>query len=404
MITGILVARLLGPAGRGEFTVAILWPSIIASLGSLGVKEALTFQQAKGSQPASRLAGAAFLLAAVQATLLCALGLVLIPLLTQAQEPGITQISSVYLLVIPANLAAQYSLGLLQGNLEIHRYNLNRLLVSALFALAVLLLWASNHVSVNSLVLSLLMANSIAALVAVLTVLIRFGVRWTLDLHLMRTILDYGLRNHLGSISYQLNQRADQMILAIFVAPQELGWYTVSASVAGIATLASGAFAVVVFPKVAMLEESERFEVTSRYSRYNVTLTLLFAGALLIATPFLIPILYGSDFAPSVLPAEILILSTVFVGIGQAWAGVMRGLGRPLVPAKAELLSLVATVIGLALLLPLYGIIGAAVTSFGAYLIAAVFLYLQLHRSLGVGPGDVLKPISPRLLIQSLLR
>jgi hypothetical protein len=44
--TGVLLARLLGPHDRGEFAAVILWPSILAAVGSLGVPDATTFYTA----------------------------------------------------------------------------------------------------------------------------------------------------------------------------------------------------------------------------------------------------------------------------------------------------------------------------------------------------------------------
>src|SRR5438477_6264996 len=41
VIQGILVARLLGPVGRGQFAAAILWPNLFAAMGGMGVGVAL---------------------------------------------------------------------------------------------------------------------------------------------------------------------------------------------------------------------------------------------------------------------------------------------------------------------------------------------------------------------------
>ena len=38
VLTGIVLARTLGPAGRGELAAVMLWPSILAAVGSLGVR------------------------------------------------------------------------------------------------------------------------------------------------------------------------------------------------------------------------------------------------------------------------------------------------------------------------------------------------------------------------------
>ena len=37
VLTGILLARTLGPGGRGELAALLLWPSMLVLVGSLGV-------------------------------------------------------------------------------------------------------------------------------------------------------------------------------------------------------------------------------------------------------------------------------------------------------------------------------------------------------------------------------
>jgi hypothetical protein len=43
MFGGILSARLLLPQGKGELTAIMLWPSLLAALGSLGIVDAMTY-------------------------------------------------------------------------------------------------------------------------------------------------------------------------------------------------------------------------------------------------------------------------------------------------------------------------------------------------------------------------
>jgi O-antigen/teichoic acid export membrane protein len=119
---------------------------------------------------------------------------------------------------------------------------------------------------------------------------------------------------------------------------------------------------------------------------------------LMLLLPILVPLVYGDAFTPSIVPAEILVVASIAVAVGQAWAGSLRGLGRPSEPAKAEVISLVVTVAGLALLLGPLGIVGAALTSLVAYLMAATFMYLRLRHLLGMGLRDLLWPVSLTML------
>jgi O-antigen/teichoic acid export membrane protein len=393
-ISGILVARLLGPQGRGQYAIAILWPSVILAVGNLGLREAFTYEQARAPELRSILTAHALILGLGQSVLLMALGAVLVPLLTRTQAPEVTQAGLLFLLVIPAILQAQYALGLLQGNLDIPVFNVVRLSVSVVYLLGTLLLWAMSAMSVWNATLALVVANFVTGFMALVTVLTKFGASWRLDRGLTRGLLSYGIRNHAGSLSFMLNQRADQMLMAVLITPVQLGWYTAAVSISAMARLASGAFGTLAFPKVTNKPVEEQRRVTGMYSRLNVTITVVLGVGLMLSIPLLIPLLYGRAYLPSILPAEILTIGAICVGIGQAWASSLRGLGYPLVPAKAEAISLVATVIGLALTLRTLGIVGASLTSLGAYFIASLYMYGELRRVLAVNLRDLLSPVS----------
>ena len=47
VVTGVLLARMLGPDGRGYLAALILWPLVITQLGNLGIPSALTYSIAR---------------------------------------------------------------------------------------------------------------------------------------------------------------------------------------------------------------------------------------------------------------------------------------------------------------------------------------------------------------------
>ncbi len=222
-ISGILIARLLGPVGRGEYAIALLWPSVLVAIGSLGLREALTYELATATSTRATLTGHALLLALGQSLLLILLGFVLIPILTRGQTPEVMRSALVYLWFIPANLLTTYALGLLQGDLALSVFNAVRLSVNVVFLVVVLLLWALGRMTVWNLTLGFLIANFAAALLAVIVVLARYSATWKIDKTLTRRLFAYGIRNHAGSISLLLNQRMDQMLMAVLLLPCNSG-------------------------------------------------------------------------------------------------------------------------------------------------------------------------------------
>src|SRR5215469_18551217 len=77
IVQGILVARLLGPVGRGQFAAAILWPNLFASMGGMGVGVALARRAARAADvaPIIRAALVVTLLTGTIVTALCALAI-----------------------------------------------------------------------------------------------------------------------------------------------------------------------------------------------------------------------------------------------------------------------------------------------------------------------------------------
>ena len=42
VVTGTILARVLGPVGRGELAAITLWPGILLTLGGLGIPHTIT--------------------------------------------------------------------------------------------------------------------------------------------------------------------------------------------------------------------------------------------------------------------------------------------------------------------------------------------------------------------------
>ena len=394
-LTGMLSARWLGPEGRGEFAIIILWPNIIAAVGNLGIRDALVYYQAKGEYAAGVLNFTALLLASLQSVILVGIGLISIPLLTRNQNIEVQQLSLHFLLFIPLNLFALYALGLLQGRLNIYVFNTIRISVNLVYLIGMLILWDVDAITLSNLTYTLLGANLVTMSLAIGKVIWDGKVQYQVNRRLIRNLFSYGIRNHLGSISNMLNQRMDQMLMAVVLTPAELGWYVVAVSSSGFVKLVSKALSVFTFPKIANAQKkNDNRRVIVLYSRLNITGTLLLGGILMLVIPFVIPLIYTSAFAPSIIPAEILIVATIFLSIGQNWAAAFQGDGKPIMLAKAEGISLLVTLIGLAILLPPLSIVGAALASLLAYGTSALFLLVQIQKNWGIKKTTLLIPLT----------
>ncbi|MBK8934848.1 MAG: oligosaccharide flippase family protein [Chloroflexi bacterium] len=300
LIAGVVTARLLGPEGRGQLAVVMLWPSLFAAVGSLGVRDALVYEQARAIQPKAVLTGVAIVLASLQSFFIILIGWFLIPILTKSQSSEIVVLTKQYLIFIFLNLTSLYMGALLQGKLRIALYNLVRLSVSVVYTLGLLTLWMFDSFNVQNVAYVLLIANAFTTLLAFIINLIDSGVSLHFHLSLFYSIFTYGIKNHIGSISHMFNERLDQMVLALLLTPKELGWYVVAVSAANIAKVAASPFSQLIFPRLAGQDLDNQRQIVRIHSRYTLLSTLLLILFLSLALPYLIPVIYGGDFSPSI--------------------------------------------------------------------------------------------------------
>ena len=390
-LSGIMLARLLGPSGRGQLAICILWPALIASLGSLGIKDAVIYFTAKGERP-ERLVPTCLGLAVVQAVILTGAGFILLPLFLNRHEPDIVRDTLLFLLFIPLNLIGQYFISIYEGLLKIHFANFLRLIVPIVTFAVTIVLLITESPSVRIILYSHLGGNLVIVMVCLYAYVKENGVAGNLSMKLACELLRYGIRSHLGTITNSLNYKLDQMLISLFLPTQSLGFYVVAVSASGVGGSLATAFRLVLFPTAAKsknLIESQR--LISDFLLKTFVLVSFSSIVLLILFPFVFPLIYGEAFSSSILPAQILLVAVIFSSIRDILAFSHRALNHPLVAAKSEIYALMATGTGLIVLLPLLGITGAALASLLAYSVACMYNLWQMKKLYGFSPWALFK-------------
>ncbi|MEM2001615.1 MAG: oligosaccharide flippase family protein, partial [Candidatus Methanomethylicaceae archaeon] len=101
----VIIARVLGPEGKGIYTVATLFSYLIVTFGSLGLPSSATFYVAKQSYVRQEILGSTVLTGLLTGALGMITGLILVILMGQHIFPGISQKYLVLaLLIIPGNM------------------------------------------------------------------------------------------------------------------------------------------------------------------------------------------------------------------------------------------------------------------------------------------------------------
>jgi O-antigen/teichoic acid export membrane protein len=399
VITGVVLARALGPHDRGELAAVLLWPSMIAAVGTLGVTEATTYYAAHGTWPLGRLVGTTFVIGLLQSLLCIGLGVALLPFVLSRYDAKVVHLAHLYLLYIPIFVFDVYAMTLIQGLQRFNSFNFLRFLVIALTAVSLVTLDLAHSLGVEQAVYVYLGSYGVTGVVAALLLFGGESMRLSYDGRVMREVLGFGIRSHLGNVSSLLNERLDQLIISIFLAPLKLGLYVVAVSLTSLTTLPGTSISLVALPSVARSAQSE--ERTHRIQRLlQITLltTLCLTIPMILLMAPIIGLLFGSAFRPVAGVARVLLIGSVILGMNRVLGAVARGIGRPLDAGVAEGLALIVTVLALAVLLPMFGLMGAAVASLLAYLASAAWMLQKARRALGVTARSLILPIPLRSL------
>ena len=392
-LTVILVARLLGPTGRGELTAVILWPMLLTTLGSLGINQAVTYYTAR-SRDLSVLVGSVLVFLVVDALILVAAGLLLIPLVLGGHGDHVVSTGQTFLvLYIPFVLIGTAMLSIINGQHRFGWFQSLRLLLAALTLAVIGAIAAFGELTLGNAAAGYVAGAGAFALIGVIVVLRsipgRLLVRWAM----LRDLLAYGLKTLLSVGLWNVNERADQLVLSAFFSAATLGLYVVAVTTTAVTTTIGFGFALVALPLVAGAQSlANRREIAQTVITATLLAGVIITVPLLILEPWLIRQLFGEDFEGAVDVGRVLLIAAVFFGLNRVVEAVLQGVGRPLEASIGEAIALGCTVAGLAILLPTVGILGAGITSLFAYLAANVFLLRRAAAALEVPVRGLIVP------------
>jgi O-antigen/teichoic acid export membrane protein len=186
-------------------------------------------------------------------------------------------------------------------------------------------------------------------------------------------IRSYALRSWIGSLSFIISLRVDQMLLVGFVDLSDLGIYAVAAALATLSSPVARAISQSLQPFIRhAATDEERLARISRSLRWTVMASLCVLVPLGLAAEFFIPIVFGDEFSESVFPLLILLPGAFASDVNQIFSTALAGFNQPEKASRAQVYSAITTVIGLLALLGPYGIVGAAITSSIAYSVGAI--------------------------------
>ena len=365
MISSLVGARAFGPAGRGDLLVVVLWPPVIAMLAGAGLPTAYKYWMAREPDRVSRLFSNAVVYTVIVGLVAISFADVAVPHLVGNRSPEVMTLLRIYQVNIPAALLLNLMRGLLEGTRRFGWAGLARLLSFVVQGPGFAILWLSGHLTVATATYTLIAAQTISTSVALFAVWRELRPRWDPSWPEFKESMHYGLRDYPGGVADFTTLRLDQLVLGAMASNVAIGLYVIAVRLSEMTTLAADAIADALMPEVAASQDSE--SLCARSLRVGIYMHIVLLPPLWLAAPYILKILFGPGFVPATSAFRWLLIAAGVWSCGSIVINSLRGFGYPGLSTLARFSAAVVTAFALVLMLPRFGITGAAIASLIGY-------------------------------------
>lgn len=379
--TAVLTARVFGPTGRGEYTLATLFVTLVVTLGSIGLGAAAAYHAARGTWPRAVAFGNPTTLSLLLGWAL-AIGCVCVIWVGDVTFRSVPKADlALASLAIPFVLTVLIIQSVYQGFRSFREFNLITMAQAAvplpLIGIAILL-----GGEVRAAIVAMVVASALLLVGVVAYVRRSTALAWRLKRPYVRALASYGIRAHPANVLAILGYRLDVFLVAGFEGAAAVGLYSAGVVIAEGLWMPSQAVSTALFPTIANERtESARRSITPLVARNTLWLTAILAGILVLVAAPVVDLLYSARFGASAAVVRILAPGIVLFAAARVLGNDIAARGRPLVNSVVAAISVACNIALNVVLIPRYGINGAAWASTASYsvlFVATAAVYRRL--------------------------
>jgi O-antigen/teichoic acid export membrane protein len=378
VLTGILLARTLGPAGKGLTSYASLLLAIFVTYGN-GLQNAMMYQCGRNGEDRHLVYGGALRI----------IGAVMVPiavvLLTIGLRVPTAATFAFIACAIPFAVYGQVAMGIFLLENDIATTIAQAAFNTFGFAAAVtpaLLFWHAGITAVLGIWAAMYVASAVFAMIRLNRYLPAWDIRSTVAI--VRDQAWFGLKAGSVSVADFLNLRIDVFVVSMMLDARALGIYSLAVATGELMWQVSRPLTWTTIGRIAGGEREYSIALVTRVARNTLAVELVLGIVIFALAPAAVTLVYGQAYAESgtlvrwLLPG--LVLYAAHGGLGYF---VMVKEGKPLPILAIQVTSIVVCAAITALTLHRFGLVGAALATTVTYSFCAVAKALLFMRYSG---------------------
>jgi O-antigen/teichoic acid export membrane protein len=325
LVTAIVTARCLLPAGRGEYFLAVTTAQLIAQFGNLGLPSGNTFFVARDRTLFGGLLANSFWMSSIAIPVI---GAAILALPMWAAGGGLSATTYWYALIVaPLLVFILLGSGLLVGINRISAFNVAQTMSSGA-ALPFMLVAAAMGAGSRG----FLVASGAGAGITVLFLWRRLAANAGESIRFRPEVFthtfSYSTKAYLATLAGFVVLRMNVFTLRALAGPEQVGYYSIASQICDPIAILPQSIALVLFPRLAAATSGRLRATVDNALRMGGLLAAICLGVALCAGPA-IRLAFGARFAPAV-PVVIAMLPGVLcLGVMSIMSQYLAASGFP---------------------------------------------------------------------------
>ena len=372
--TSWVISRTLGAELQGVYNLAILIPNLMYNFLNFGQDTSTMFFLSNKTINKSDLIDNMIPVSIFYTIISTLLGTLFIFLLKDSMFTEVSNNTLIFALIIsPLTFLNNNLTAVLKSEGEFFSVNKVQVINKIIYFLICTILFFIVDVNI------VIFANIVILSISIISLWKKIGIksiRIKFNKEYQKKNISYGFKSYLANMITFLNYRLDTFIIkALSKSTMAVGQYGVSVTLAEQVWVFASAISSVMFPYITSIENDEdKSKVTSLTFKIVMVVTFMAIIVLFFASN-LIRFVYGEDYYGSIIPLKILLIGVFSLSLGKILANDIASRGKPELNALSNLMGLLVNVIFNILLIPRFGIAGAAMaTSISYTLTSSIFL------------------------------
>lgn len=376
LLAMVIIARVLGKSGQGQYTLAILLPTLLFTLLNSGLSISTVYFLGQKKYTDEEIYSTNLFTSFLLSLVSIATGFVIIFFFKDYFFENLSSKLLLYtLLIIPLIFTQKNLQTIFQGKEDFEKFNLIVILNQlGLLLFSIVFVWFLD-LGVYGAVLSFGMSQFLMLVASFYFLKTSYGLFWPkkVSIDFAKESFKFGLKGHLSNVLSFFNYRIDMFIIAYFMDDVAVGVYSVAVLLSERIWLISQSVSSVLFARVANLSNDDvRNRFTSIASRNTLFITLIGGLFLAVISKWFIELFFGMEFVGSVQPFLYMIPGVVIFSMSKVLANDFIGRGYPEINTYIAFVTAL-TNFGLNIwLIPIYGVNGAAIATSLSYILDAI--------------------------------